>query len=143
MQCCGAAESSDYHGEYGGYDDAGVFGAVGIIFGSLAIGALGFIMNIYTDKPEIQQIGISYLRIVGFAYVLHVLEFSRHFRWNRVFIRQYLQKGFPIICNEVLIGVGNMMINIVLGHQSEKAIAREAGRDLLYRCLDMEPIHFF
>lgn len=190
---------------------------VAVIFSSLALGAPGFIMNIYTDKPEIQQIGISYLRIVGFAYILqvlamavsallrsieqvriplyggiasvvancafnyllifgkfgfprmgvrgaalgtvlagvvnllvllvfilknkipYVLEFSRHFRWNREFVRQYLHKCFPIICNEVLIGVGNMMINIVLGHQSERAIAAVA----VFRTLEGLVIAFF
>ncbi len=191
--------------------------AVGILFSFLALGAPEFIMSIYTDKPEIQKIGISYLRIVGFAYVLqvlsmavsallrsieqvkiplyggmasvfanclfnyllifgkfgfprmgvrgaalgtvlaglvnllillvfilknripYVLEFSGHFRWNREFVRQYLQKCFPIICNEVLIGVGNMMINIVLGHQSEKAIAAVA----VFRTLEGLVIAFF
>ncbi len=191
--------------------------AVGTFFSFLALGAPGFIMNVYTDKPEIQQIGISYLRIVGFAYILqvvsmaisallrsieqvkiplyggiasvvanclfnyilifgkfgfpkmgvrgaalgtvlagavnllfllffvlkkkipYVLEFSGYFRWNRDFIRQYLQKCFPIICNEVLIGVGNMMINIVLGHQSEKAIAAVA----VFRTLEGLVIAFF
>ncbi|NBJ92820.1 MATE family efflux transporter [Parablautia muri] len=190
---------------------------VGIVFSFLALGAPGFIMNIYTDKPEIQQIGISYLRIVGFAYILqvlamavsallrsieqvkiplyggmasvaancffnyllifgkfgfpkmgvrgaalgtvlaggvnllillffilknripYVLEFSKHFRWNRKFVQQYLQKCFPIICNEVMIGVGNMMINIVLGHQSEKAIAAVA----VFRTLEGLVIAFF
>lgn len=190
---------------------------VGILFSFLALGAPGFVMNIYTDKPDIQQIGISYLRIAGFAYVLqvlamavsallrsieqvkiplyggiasvaancffnyllifgkfgfpkmevrgaalgtvlagmvnllillfyivknkipYVLEFSRHFRWNKAFIRQYLQKCFPILCNEILIGVGNMMINIVLGHQSEKAIAAVA----VFRTLEGLVIAFF
>ena len=32
-------------------------------------------------------------------------------------------KCFPILCNEVLIGVGNMVINITLGRQSEPVIA--------------------
>ena len=50
--------------------------AVGILFSFLALGAPEFIMSIYTDKPEIQKIGISYLRIVGFAYVLQVLSMA-------------------------------------------------------------------
>ena len=190
---------------------------VGIVFAFMALFMPEFIMNIYTDKPEIQQIGISYLQIVGFAYILqvvsmavsallrsieqvkiplyggiasvianclfnyllifgklgfpkmgvqgaalgtvlagvvnlfilllfilrnkipYVLEFSRFFRWNREFIHQYLQKCFPIICNEVMIGVSNMMINIVLGHQSEKAIAAVA----VFRTLEGLVIAFF
>lgn len=191
--------------------------AVAVIFASLALFAPEFVMNIYTDKPAIQEIGISYLRIVGFAYPLQilamamsallrsieqvklplyggiasviancffnyllifgkfglpkmgasgaalgtvlagcvnilvlvvlilkkklpfVLEFTRHFRWNRSFVRQYLRKCFPILCNEVLIGVGNMMINIVLGHQSEQAIAAVA----VFRTLEGLVIAFF
>lgn len=68
-----------------------------------------------------------------------VLAFSGHFRWNRPFVRQYLQKCFPIICNEMLIGVGNMMINIVLGHQIEQAIAAVA----VFRTLEGLVIAFF
>lgn len=190
---------------------------VACIFSSMALGAPEFVMNIYTDKEEIQRIGVTYLRIVGFAYPLQilamamsallrsieqvkvplyggiasviancvfnyllifgklglprmgaagaalgtvlaglvnigvilgfvirrrlpfVLAFSRHFRWNRRFISQYLEKCFPIICNEVLIGVGNMMINIVLGHQSEQAIAAVA----VFRTLEGLVIAFF
>lgn len=162
---------------------------VALVFAGLATGVPSFIMGVYTDKPEIQAIGISYLRIVGFAYplqvlsmamsallrsiervkiplyggiasviancffnylfifgkfglpemgaagaavgtvlagvvnlliligfILHqripfVLEFSKHFRWTKESLQNYLIKCFPIICNEVLIGVGNMMIN--------------------------------
>ena len=50
--------------------------AVAVIFSFLALGVPEFIMNIYTDKPEIQQIGISYLRIVGFAYILQILAMA-------------------------------------------------------------------
>ena len=33
-------------------------------------------MGVYTDKAEIQAIGISYLRIVGFAYPLQILAMA-------------------------------------------------------------------
>ena len=190
---------------------------VAVLFSTLALAAPDFVMNIYTDKEEIQKIGITYLKIVGFAYPLQifamavsallrsieqvrvplyggiasviancifnyllifgkcglprmgaagaalgtvfagivnlmvlfafilakklpfVLAFSRHFRWNRTFVRQYLLKCFPILCNEVLIGIGNMMINIVLGHQSEQAIAAVA----VFRTLEGLIIAFF
>lgn len=68
-----------------------------------------------------------------------VLAFSRHFLWSRYFIREYLQKCFPILCNEVMIGIGNMMVNIVLGHQSEQAIAAVA----VFRTLEGLIIAFF
>lgn len=190
---------------------------VAVLFSTLALAAPDFVMNIYTDKEEIQEIGITYLKIVGFAYPLQifamavsallrsieqvrvplyggiasviancifnyllifgkcglprmgaagaalgtvfagivnlmvlfafvlakklpfVLAFSRHFRWNQAFVRQYLLKCFPILCNEVLIGIGNMMVNIVLGHQSEQAIAAVA----VFRTLEGLIIAFF
>lgn len=190
---------------------------VGFLFAALALFFPNTVMKIYTDKREIQSIGITYLKIVGFAYPLQifamavsallrsieqvkvplyggiasviancffnyllifgkcglprmgasgaalgtvlagmvnlivlfafiikkklpfVLAFSRHFRWSRAFVGEYLQKCFPILCNEVLIGIGNMMINIVLGHQSEQAIAAVA----VFRTLEGLVIAFF
>ena len=50
---------------------------VGVLFACLAIFAPEFVMGVYTDKPEIQKIGISYLRIVGFAYPLQVIAIDR------------------------------------------------------------------
>lgn len=49
---------------------------VGVLFACLAIFAPEFVMGVYTDKPEIQKIGISYLRIVGFAYPLQVIAMA-------------------------------------------------------------------
>ena len=69
----------------------------------------------------------------------YILCIRRHFRWTRAAIREYLVKCFPIICNELLIGVGNMIINIVLGRQSEQAIAATA----VFRTLEGFIIGFF
>lgn len=41
---------------------------VALIFAVLAMGFPQVVMGIYTDKEEIQKIGISYLRLVGLAY---------------------------------------------------------------------------
>ena len=43
------------------------------------------------------------------------------------FIRRYLMNAFPILCNELLYGVGQMLVNIVIGHQDESAIAAMAA----------------
>ena len=59
-------------------------------------------------------------RAQKYPYLFH---FKKHFRWNKKQVKIYFVKCFPIICNEVLIGVGNMVINVVLGRQSEQAIA--------------------
>lgn len=191
--------------------------AVGLFFGILAVTNPELIMRIYTDKPALQEIGVQYLRIAGFAYPMqvfsmamstllrstekvriplygsiasvavnlflnwvfifgnlgapamgvrgaalatlcaavvnvstiavfakatgnpHIFKFSRHFRWTGASTSEYFTKCFPIICNEVLIGVGNMVINIVLGRQSEEAIAAIA----VYRVLEGLVIGFF
>lgn len=190
---------------------------VAAVFATMAIAFPHTVMSIYTDNAAIQDIGVQYLQIVGFAYPMQilamamsallrsvervkiplyggitavltnfcfnyllifgkfgmpklgvrgaacgtviasaanvavivifvikkhipfVLQMNRHFIWSRRSICNYLQKCFPIICNEVLIGVGNMMINIVLGHQEENAIAAVA----VFRTLEGLVISFF
>ena len=190
---------------------------VGILFGRMAVLFPETVMRLYTDKPAIQQVGVEYLRIVGFAYPLmvfsmamaallrctdqvrvplygsiaavitniflnwvfifghlgmpamgvrgaalatviaqcvsvgtilllarhrghpYLLAVRRHFRWSREFIKTYLKKCFPILMNEILIGVGNMVINVVLGRQPEEAIAALA----VFRTLEGLVIGFF
>ena len=190
---------------------------VAIIFGCLAIFAPELVMQVYTDKPAIREIGVNYLRIVGFAYILQVLSMAMssllratervripmaasmasvatnlflnwvfiygklgfpamgirgaalattcaavvnvaaiyimakatgypylfrvrgHFRWTRPHLKSFFLKCFPIICNELLIGVGNMVINITLGRQTEQVIAALA----VFRTLEGLIIGFF
>ena len=69
----------------------------------------------------------------------YLLAVRRHFRWTRGFVKAYFKKCFPILCNEVLIGVGNMVINVVLGRQPEEAIAALA----VLRTLEGLVIGFF
>lgn len=75
-------------------------------------------------------------RAQKYPYLFH---FKKHFRWNKKQVKIYFVKCFPIICNEVLIGVGNMVINVVLGRQSEQAIAAIA----VFRTLEGMVISFF
>lgn len=212
---------------FGAKDDAGIersYGltwccmmAVGLLFGGTAILAPNLVMRVYTDKTAIQEIGIEYLRIVGFAYILQVYSMAMscllrstervkipmaasiasvssnlflnwvfiygnlgapamgirgaalattiaagvnlaviyflarlcrypylfhvrsHFSWTRQQCREYFAKCFPILCNEILIGIGNMIINITLGRQSEQLIAALA----VFRTLEGFIIGFF
>lgn len=55
------------------------------------------------------------------------LRFGSMFRFENGFVGIYLTKAFPILCNELLYGVGQMLVNIVIGHQSEAAIAAMAA----------------
>ena len=191
--------------------------AVGVIFNVLAVGFPGFVMSVYTDKEIIQQIGIGYLKIVGYSYPLqsiavvmsmllrstervkipliagiasvfsncffnyififgklgapamgasgaaigtviaafvnvavlvgfvvirripYALELHKCFHWDKRFIRSFMGRCFPILCNEVAMGVSTMLINIVLGRQSEEAIAAVA----IYRTIEGVVIAFF
>ncbi len=110
-----------------------------LIFGRLGAPAMGVrgaaLATVIAQAVNCAVILIA-ARRSGHRYLLAV---SRHFRWNRPFVSAYLKKCFPIICNEVLIGLGNMVINIVLGRQPEEAIAALA----VLRTLEGLVIGFF
>ena len=68
-----------------------------------------------------------------------LFAFKAHFSGRKGLTSEYFKKCFPIIMNEVLIGVGNMMINIVMGRQTNDAIAALA----LFRTIEGLIIGFF
>lgn len=178
--------------------------AVSLLFTVMGTAFPGVVLRLYTDKPAIQAIGIRYMRIAGYSYLLNgfatlmvallrstekvkiplfagicsvltnvlfnylliygklgfpamgvegaavatvisqvvnvgvimllvkvkklpfVLEFSQHFHFKKQMVKQFFIKCAPIIANEMLIGVANMVISMVLGRQSESAIAAVA-----------------
>ena len=110
-----------------------------LIFGNLGAPALG-VRGAATATVIAQAINCAVIltaaRRSGHAYLLAI---RRHFRWTRQFVGAYLKKCFPILCNEVLIGVGNMVINVVLGRQPEEAIAALA----VFRTMEGLVIGFF
>lgn len=69
----------------------------------------------------------------------YLFMLKEHFKWNREAISLFIKKCFPIICNELLLGIANMIINIVLGHQSQEAIAAVA----VFRTIEGLVIGFF
>ena len=110
-----------------------------LIFGRLgapAMGVRGAALATVIAQAVSCLVVLVAARRSGHRYLLAV---SRHFRWSRRFVSVYLKKCFPIICNEVLIGLGNMVINIVLGRQPEEAIAALA----VLRTLEGLVIGFF
>ena len=110
-----------------------------LIFGHLGAPAMG--VRGAAAATVIAQ-GISIATVICLAFRKrhpYLLAFGRHFRWDRPFVRAYLRKCFPIIMNEVLIGIGNMVINVVLGRQPEEAIAAIA----VFRTLEGLTIGFF
>ena len=65
--------------------------------------------------------------------------FKQHFKWKRDFTKVYFKKCFPIICNELFMGIANLVMNIVLGHQSQEALAAIA----VFRTIEGLVIGFF
>ena len=71
---------------YGAKDDDGIdrsYGitlsfmmAVAVLFASFAIFAPQWVMQVYTDKEAIREIGVKYLRIVGFAYPMQIFSMA-------------------------------------------------------------------
>ena len=55
------------------------------------------------------------------------LRLREMFGFQKDFLGAYLSKCLPILANEMLYGVGQMIINIVIGHQDESAIAAMAA----------------
>ena len=110
-----------------------------LIFGRLGAPAMG-VRGAATATLIAQAVNCLVIlfaaRRSGHAYLLAV---RRHFRWTAAFVKAYLKKCFPILCNEVLIGLGNMVINIVLGRQPEEAIAALA----VFRTMEGLVIGFF
>ena len=110
-----------------------------LIFGHLGMPAMG-VRGAATATVISQAVGITVIIVLAQkSHHAYLLSISRHFRWTFSFIQVYLKKCFPIIMNEVLIGVGNMVINIVLGRQPEEAIAALA----VFRTLEGLVIGFF
>lgn len=190
---------------------------VAIVFAIAAILFPEKVMSIYTDKTALQEIGVQYLRVVGFAWPFQIFsmamstlmrstdrvriplyasivsvssniflnwvligghlgapamgvkgaalatvcaaainagfcllaaamskykylfELRKHFDWTREHLGKYFRKCLPIICNELFLGIGNALISIILGRQSEEAIAAIA----VFRTLEGLVIGFF
>ena len=105
-------------------------------FGLPAMGVRGAALATVLAQLANLAVVVTLARRSGHRYLLAV---RRHFRWDGGLVRNYLRKCFPILCNEVLIGVGNMVINVVLGRQPEEAIAALA----VFRTLEGLVIGFF
>jgi putative MATE family efflux protein len=191
--------------------------AVGFIFGALAVFAPRSIMGMYTNKENIKEAGIPYLRIVGWSYplqtlamaigsllrsiekvkiplfasiaslltntfvnwvlifgmfgfpkmgvrgaavgtvianVVHILvlyaycfmdkhcfvtRVREHYRWDKSFVRQFFSKIIFVVCNEVLYGAGQLLLNMIMGRQAEAGIAALA----VFRVLEGFVFAFF
>lgn len=55
------------------------------------------------------------------------LKIRDMFVWGNGFFQTYMSKCLPILINEVCYGLGQMLINVVIGRQAESAIAAMAA----------------
>ncbi len=79
---------------------------------------------------------VIYSRAKGYKYLVQI---TKHFEWNVEAIQLFFKKCAPIICNELAIGVSNLIINMVLGRQATEAIAALA----VFRTIEGLVIAFF
>ena len=79
---------------------------------------------------------IIFAKIKKYPFLFH---FVRNPKLSGSWMKEYLKKCFPIICNELLVGIGFTVNNIVLGRQTEEAIAAIA----VFRTLEGFVIAFF
>lgn len=91
--------------------------------GAPAMGIRGAAMA--TLVAAIVNLAALYIMAVCTRYP-YLLSLRNHFRWSGSFFKQYYKKCFPIICNEVFMGVSNMIISMTLGRQDEPVIAAVA-----------------
>ena len=75
-------------------------------------------------------------RAKGYRYLFML---RAHFAWDRAHMKEYFVKCFPILLNELAIGISTAIMNIVLGRQSEEAIAAIA----VFRTMEGLYIGFF
>ena len=110
-----------------------------LIFGHLGAPAMG-VRGAALATVIAQGVSVTLVTVLakknGHPYLL---AFRRHFRWTKALLASYFHKCFPILMNEILIGAGNMVINVVLGRQPEEAIAALA----VFRTLEGLIIGFF
>ena len=105
-------------------------------FGIPAMGVRGAALA--TVSAGVVNVAVIYV-LSGAQKFPYLFHFKKHFRWTKAFLKEFLKRCFPIICNEAFIGIGAMAINMVLGRQSEQAIAATA----VFRTLEGLVIGFF
>ena len=59
-------------------------------------------------------------KIKGFKYLF---MFRAHLNWKKSEISLFLKKCFPIVCNELGLGIAYLIINMVLGRQEMEAVS--------------------
>ena len=110
-----------------------------LIFGAFGAPKMG-VVGAAWGTVIAQALNLFIIIVYGICgKVPFLLEFRKifHFEWE--FIKEFFRKCFPILINEMAMGISTMLINIVLGRQSAPAIAAVA----VYRTIEGLCIAFF
>lgn len=93
-------------------------------FGAPQMGVAGAAVGTLASAIVNLLLLVTFLRVSKCDIRLRLREM---FGFQKEFLGAYLSKCLPILANEILYGVGQMIINIVIGHQDESAIAAMAA----------------
>lgn len=97
-----------------------------LIFGHFGLPAMG-VRGAAISTLAAASVNVLVLAIYSLTEKRSLLtRVKEHFRWTGELIKKYFAKCLPIILNEVLYGLGVMVINIVIGRQAEEGIAAMA-----------------
>ncbi|MDR0589238.1 MAG: MATE family efflux transporter [Spirochaetaceae bacterium] len=94
-----------------------------LIFGMLGFPRLG--VEGAAIGTVISQ-AVHILVLYGYCFLdkhSFIIRIRDHYRWNRPFVRQFFKKTIFVVCNEVSYGVGQLLLNIIIGRQIEEGIA--------------------
>ncbi len=110
-----------------------------LIYGNLGMPMLG------VSGAAIATLIAAFVNVV-FLYVMakvkgceYLFDIRGHFKWSRESLPLFVKKCFPIICNELAMGISGFIVNIVLGHQVSEGIAALA----VFRTIEGLIIGFF
>ncbi|MDR2135137.1 MAG: MATE family efflux transporter, partial [Treponema sp.] len=94
-----------------------------LIFGKLGFPRLG-VEGAAIGTVISQAVHILVLYIYCFldkkSYITRIRD---HYCWDRAFVRQFFSKTAFVVCNEVSYGLGQLLLNIIIGRQIEEGIA--------------------
>jgi putative MATE family efflux protein len=95
-----------------------------LIYGNLGFAAMGVEgAAIATVAGNAVNVIVLYIYCVYDKQRPFMLDFKNYFNWDWAFVKQYFSKSLFIVANEVFMGIGWLITNIIMGRQDEMAIA--------------------